>query len=107
MAVLDLLRGLLLVLRILPAGLFPNHGSRCGGNGIGVLFFIHNGEILGPGLPGEYSLAWNPSTRLFLLLLDGLHGGSRGVASVGSPAPAVLVIPMVPHGIDTLTYIYT
>lgn len=98
MARLNPLRSLLLVLGILLGGLFPNRGSRCGGNGMGVLFFVDNGEILGPGLLGEYSLAWNASTCLFLLLLDSLHSRSYRLSSMGSPAPTMLCKPMLPHG---------
>jgi hypothetical protein len=72
---------------------------------MGVFFFINNGEILGPGLPGEQSLALDRSTCLFLLLLDGLHGGLRRLAFMGSPAPTVLLQPILPHSIDTETYI--
>jgi hypothetical protein len=96
---------LLLILSILPAGLFPDPRSRCDGNGTGVLFFIDNGEILGPGLPREQSLALDPSTCLFLLLLDSLHGGLRRLAFVESLAPAILLIPMMAHSLYALTYI--
>ena len=53
MAWLDLLGGLLLVLGKLSIGFFPHRGSGRGGNGVGVLVVIDNGEILGPGLPWE------------------------------------------------------
>jgi hypothetical protein len=107
MALLDLLRSVLLILGILPAGLFPNRGSECSGSGIGVLFFIKNGKVLGPSLPWEQSLALDRSTCPFLLLPDGLHGGPRGLTLVGSAAPTMLVMPMVPHSINTLTCICT
>jgi len=59
MALLNLFSGLLLVLDILPAGLVPNHGSGCGGNGLSVLLVIDNSEILGPSLLGEDALVEN------------------------------------------------
>lgn len=49
----DLLRGLLLILGILLAGLFLYCGSGCGENRLEVLLFVDNGKILGPSLSWE------------------------------------------------------